>query len=367
MKRDSKLMLPMIFGPWTAFMLSYALAFIARSAPNTKPFIGYILLCSAIGITFSWLAWRFVLSATVRRVKVIGVAGVLSLLLTAAVIDVVHAVIVTLSQPYFFGSGPGNFFSGVLMEFISFYFVYCMIFFFALTLELSHRDAERRERLSQAESRAHQAQAMALRLQINPHFLFNALNAVASLISARRDPEALATLHRLSGFLRIVTETSPHEFSPLSDELEMAEEYLSVEAIRFQDRLSIEIEAAPETAGVLTPNFILQPLIENAIKHGVGATEQPTAVSIRARMIDGLAEITVGNRSCDPAVRDYRPDGMGVGLRNVADRLKAIYGGAATMDSGHVDGGFQVVLRLPPSGARAGDDPAPRALAAADA
>lgn len=351
MKRDSRLMLPMIFGPWTAFMLSYAIAFIARDAPNTKPFIGYILLCSVLGIGFSWLSWRFVLIAALRRLKGVGVAAVAGLLLAAAAIDLAHSLIVTLSQPFFFHEGPKNFFSGVLMEFITFYFVYCLIFFFALTLELSHRDAERRERLSQAESRAHQAQAMALRLQINPHFLFNALNAVASLITTRRDPEALATLHRLSSFLRIVTETSPHEFSPLSDELEMAEEYLSVEAIRFQERLNIVIEAGPETAGVLTPNFILQPLIENAIKHGVGATEQPTDVSIRVRMADGLAEITVENRSDDPAVRDYRPEGMGVGLRNVADRLQAIYGGAATMDSGPTDSGFRVVLRLPPSGA----------------
>jgi two-component sensor histidine kinase len=353
-KHGSRLMLPMIGGLWTAFLLSYGVAFVVRGAPNANAFIAYILLCSTIGAAFSWLSWRFVVASAVRRLEVIGIGTVISLLLSAAAIDGVHSLIVTSSQVYFFGEGPKHFFSGVLMEFITFYFLYCLIFFFGLTMELSHRDAERRERLIQAEGRAHQAQLLALRLQINPHFLFNALNAVASLITSKRDPEALATLHRLSRFLRIVTETSPNAFSPLADELEMAEEYLSVEAIRFQERLNVIIEVDPAAAAVQTPNFILQPLIENAIKHGVGATEQVTDVSIIVRMVEGLARITVENRSDDPAVSGYRPDGLGVGLRNVSERLEALYGGAATLEAGRTDTGYRVVIQLPPSGDESG-------------
>jgi len=341
-------------GLWTAFMLAYVMAFAARGGINAGNFVRYTLFCATLGAVLNWSSWRFALAGLVRRTEAISYRTAIGLLMAAALVGTVHSVIAAAVQPWFFGSLNSSFFIAALMEFISFYFVYCLVFSLGLTMDLFRRDGLRRERLSQAESRAHEAQAMALRLQINPHFLFNALNAVASLITSKRDPEALATLHRLSRFLRIVTETSPNAFSPLADELEMAEEYLSVEAIRFQERLNVIIEVDPAAAAVQTPNFILQPLIENAIKHGVGATEQVTDVSIIVRMVEGLARITVENRSDDPAVSGYRPDGLGVGLRNVSERLEALYGGAATLEAGRTDTGYRVVIQLPPSGDESG-------------
>ncbi|MDP2764763.1 MAG: hypothetical protein Q8O54_07990, partial [Brevundimonas sp.] len=153
---------------------------------------------------------------------------------------------------------------------------------------------------------------------------------------------------KLCRFVRVVTETPPHEFSPLSSELEMAEEYLAVESVRFQDRMSVSINAPTEIADTPVPNFILQPLVENAVKHGVGRSRSHTEIEISVTAQDEGVRIVVENRSDEPGEQlGQSALGMGIGLRNVRERLIALYGGLAEFSSSPTPDGYRAVLDLP--------------------
>ena len=338
-------------GLWSVYCVAYVAAYGGDwSAESSQRFLIYVTLCSVSGLIISVVSWRLFRSFWISRATNIEWRLILGVLAAAAGVAACHALGTAFAGNWVF-LRPPPFKSAVITDFISFYFIYCMVYVLGVLTEAMRRDIERRERLALAESRAQQALLMALRLQINPHFLFNALNAVTALISTRRAEEALETVRRLGQFLRTVTETSPHDFSPLSEELEMAEEYLSIEAVRFGDRLETCFDVSPEAIQLLVPNFILQPLFENAVKHGVGATASTTVITLTARINANRLAITVENQAQDPAVAAVRPDGLGVGLRNIRERLAALYGSEATLQAEAVGSGFKVTLAIP---ARAG-------------
>jgi signal transduction histidine kinase len=192
------------------------------------------------------------------------------------------------------------------------------------------------------------AQLAALRAQINPHFLFNSLNSIAQLIHVDPD-KAEACVERLAELFRYILRRAEKEFVPLADELQMAEAYLEIERARFGDRLRVEKDVDPSSLHRLVPNFILQPLVENAVKHGLSRKMGPGTVRIGARVVDGLLDITVtddglGMRSADLAAIYQR----GVGLQNLRDRLARLYGLAHLPDIASTPGaGTRVSLRLP--------------------
>ncbi|HEX2762641.1 MAG TPA: histidine kinase [Allosphingosinicella sp.] len=225
-----------------------------------------------------------------------------------------------------------------------FFFAAWASFYIAMSSAVRLRAAERRA--SRAERDAHQAQLRALRYQVNPHFLFNTLNSLSSLVMARRETEAEAMIVNLSTFFRSSLTLDPSDDVPLSQEIEFQKLYLEIEKVRFPNRLKVEIDVPGALALANVPPLILQPLVENAINHGVARTPEPVNLLIAAREEEGRLVLTVENDRGPPAPGDA--DGMGVGLANVCERLAARYGSEAECDHGPLPGGgWRVTLALP--------------------
>jgi signal transduction histidine kinase len=208
-----------------------------------------------------------------------------------------------------------------------------------------HALRDRELRLAELQILAADAQNRMLRYQINPHFLFNTLNALSTLILDKENERAERMLLSLASFLRYSLDKNPTDKVPVVQEFETQAQYLRIEQIRFGDRMAVRQSVSPEAEGALMPSFLLQPLVENAVKHAV-------AVASNRVTIDVAAEVR-GDRLVLQVVDDgpglpSAAAGAGVGLENVRQRLKLMYGDAALTRSGSRDGGgFEVMLTLP--------------------
>ncbi len=191
-----------------------------------------------------------------------------------------------------------------------------------------------------------EAELRALRAQINPHFLFNALTTLTDLIA--RDPCRAETMTlRLARVFRYVLTHSSQHVTSLQDEIDFLRSYLYLEEARFGDRLRVSIDVAPEVSGDHIPSLILQPLVENALKHGLGPKPGPGHISILAYAGDDHVHIVVEDDGVGAKELNLG-ERRGVGLTNVAERLRTLYGDAATMRfEPRIDGGTRVTLIIP--------------------
>ena len=218
-------------------------------------------------------------------------------------------------------------------------------FYVAMSAGNQLRQAERRA--SDAERAAQSAQLRALRYQVNPHFLFNTLNSLSSLIMTKRADEAERMILSLSNFFRSTLTIDPAADVTLADEIRFQMLYLDIEKARFPNRLRVDIEIPPALRNARIPALLLQPVIENAIKYGVARARSAVTLRIRASEVDGRVKLIVEN-DAGAADRVEPEHGTGVGLANVRDRLKARFGDAAGCSYGPIEsGGFQVVLTMP--------------------
>jgi two-component system LytT family sensor kinase len=220
-------------------------------------------------------------------------------------------------------------------------------------LDALRRERENVERLSRESTLLQQvteAKLRALRSQVNPHFLFNCLNTIADLI-VKDPPRAEEMTLRLAEVFRHVLAHSSRSLTSVKDEFEFLQTYLSIEETRFRDRLRVEIDMAPETAGEQIPSLILQPLVENAVKHGLAPKPGAGHLWISARFHDERLLLQVeddgigwnGNRFENTLTKP-----QGVGLKNTAERLKTMYGNGASMEIGPREtGGSRVTLLIP--------------------
>ena len=220
--------------------------------------------------------------------------------------------------------------------------------YIALTYANKVRNAERTAAAYRSEAQS--AQLRALRYQVNPHFLFNTLNSLSTLVLRDRRDEADRMIVNLSTFFRTSLTTDPSADVPLADELELQRLYLDVEQVRFPERLAVRIDVPNELAQVRVPSMILQPIIENAIKYGVAGTTNPVTVSISATARDGMLVLKVED-DAPPAANANAGTGAGVGLSNVAQRLQTRFGGRASMHHGRRAGnGYFVEVSIPLDG-----------------
>lgn len=232
-----------------------------------------------------------------------------------------------------------------------FYNIDKMLIIFCVLVVMQHafnyyRESRERElKASQLEAQLAQAQMQALKMQLNPHFLFNTLNSVVTLI--HKDPDVAEQMTvRLSDFLRLTLESSGKQVVQLREELEFVQAYLGIEKIRFQDRLNIQLNAAPEILDIAVPNLILQPLVENAVKHGISRSSGNGEIIISAMLNSGVLKLSVKDNGTE--VNGSRDMTDGIGLSNTRARLLRMYGGDASLQlQPMMPRGVEAVITIP--------------------
>ena len=224
-----------------------------------------------------------------------------------------------------------------------------LLYWVILAIDYGVRDyresRERALRASQLETQLSEARLQALTMQLQPHFLFNALHTIGQLIRTAQPARAVQVVAGLGELLRRVLDGAATQEVPLKQELDFVRSYLDIEQIRFRDRLKVVLDPDPEALDATVPYFILQPLVENAIKHGIASRATVGRVLIGARRIDGTLHLTVrddGSGLAEPA------GARGVGLANTSARLRQLYGDQASFEVVNMaDGGVIARVVLP--------------------
>jgi sensor histidine kinase YesM len=222
-----------------------------------------------------------------------------------------------------------------------------LIRFYRLSVVRDREARDARLRNSLLENQLNLARMDALKMQINPHFLFNALNSIAALIEGRRNVEAYHTTELLGDLLRSALDKSSDRMLPLEQEIEFIRRYVDVEKIRFGSRFSFDVRVDGNCAGCHVPALIIQPLVENAIKHAVGASTGQVQITLDAR-IDGGDVLKLELCDDGPGLPEPGSENTGYGLTNVRERLALLFGDDATLElRNRPNGGVSVDLRLP--------------------
>jgi len=220
--------------------------------------------------------------------------------------------------------------------------LYCLVLGGAMAFEFYERYRERALQAAQLEISLADARLHALELQIQPHFLFNTLNAISGLVRGKRNDEAITMMAGLSEILRYTLDHAGDQHVSLEKELGIMRRYLEIQRARFPDRMSFTIEASPDAGRGAVPVLLLQPLAENAVRHGIERSASAGVVSVRAFRSYGQLCIemfnsgTIGNRS-----------DSGIGLRNTIDRLRHLYGDAGRFELANVNGGVLATVTVP--------------------
>ncbi len=221
---------------------------------------------------------------------------------------------------------------------------WCALYLALLTGEKA-RLAERREQ--QFRSAAKAAELKSLRYQVNPHFLFNTLNSLSALVLTGKTQAAEQMIHMISTFYRRSLADDPTADVPLREEVALQKLYLDIETLRFPLRLVAQYDIPAELEEALIPGMILQPLVENSVKHAVAPTGGQVTITLSAREEYGRLVVSVSDNGSSAASRDDIRPGFGIGLTNVRERLEARFGREASLVSGHSPTGFVTHLRLP--------------------
>jgi LytS/YehU family sensor histidine kinase len=279
----------------------------------------------------------------------------------AIAITVAHATVFTAIQIWVsqITMGPSEKYPGfavvlaqtVPARIVSGLVTYAAILAAGTALEYGRRERERQVREAQLQTQLTSARLEALKMQLRPHFLFNTLHAISVLV--HESPEsATAMVARLGDLLRLSLARNGEHEVPLARELEFVRLYLEIEQTRFQDRLRVSYDVDPAALGAAVPDMLLQPLVENAIKHGISKRAGPGRIELSAHRTDGTLELRVRDDgpgyAPSPRSSHGNGNGGGIGLSATRARLLELYGDAQRLDvSGAPGGGCQVAITLP--------------------
>ena len=217
-------------------------------------------------------------------------------------------------------------------------------------LESRERIARQETEAARMAERLTKAQLSALRQQVEPHFLFNTLNTVTGLVREGRNDTAVDVIAGLSELLRHALKTSDRQQVALEEELELLERYLEIEKVRFAERLSVVMDVPEELRAARVPSLILQPIVENAVKHGIARRVEGGTVAIGAERRNGSVRLSVYNDG-PPLPEGWQQRG-GIGLENVRERLESLYGPKGELRVENDGGGVKVTVTLPAEAAQ---------------
>jgi len=329
---------------------------------------GYFMLRVLTGVAngFTWLnvvpiavatatgySLTLLMSAAYRRLfhtrPIITWGGSMIIVIVASV---VYSSIDTWSHATFYRNGPLpegiQLLSAILLDFAllaAWSALYYGINFYILV-------EEQRDQLLRLESQASSAQLAMLRYQLNPHFLFNTLNSISTLVLLKQTDRANAMLSRLSSFLRYTLVSEPEGEVPVSKEIETLKLYLDIEKMRFEERLRTSFDVDPAAAQACIPSLLLQPLVENAIKYAVTPKEEGADIAVGVRRLGNRVHITVSDSGPGSQAGQYdggasTTSSTGVGLANTRDRLAQAYGADHRFETEAGPNGFTVTIEIP--------------------
>lgn len=351
-------------GSIIAFWSLYFLIVTARAALSDMPAQGEMivrrLFVTVAAIALTWLLYlllrRFERLST-RPLLALGFAASVPLALAYATVNWIAFYVIPIEAHLAMPGGedyaakPAH--VAILSTALEWYFFICCWAIMGVALIASARQREAERQAAAFRQAAQEAELRALRYQVNPHFLFNTLNSLSSLVMHGRAAEAEAMILNLSTFFRASLARDATENIPLADEIRLQRLYLDIEKVRFPDRLLVRLLVPDSLADALVPALILQPLVENAIKYGVSRTRRPVTVTIAASSSAGRLELWVRDDGETRPGSTPRPPGdcstgCSVGLANVAARLQAAWGEAADCIAGSpAAGGWIVRLSMP--------------------
>jgi two-component system, LytTR family, sensor kinase len=348
-----------IFGVWTVVGLFMTSQDYLRHSRGNRPVDTFkLLFLMELPFAYLWALLTPMLVGLSRRFRIergrvlrnslihVGASLLLSVITMAG--------ISTVSNYLFAAPEERNFTLARLLFSVYTYFDYYILIYW-LILMISHsfdyysRYQEGELRASQLQAQLARAELQALKMQLHPHFLFNTLHSISAL-QLKDIAAANRMIARLGDFLRLTLDNSGAQEVSLQKELEFLKCYLEIERIRFQDRLTVNMEVEPQTLDARVPNLILQPIVENAIKHGISPRAAPGRIDIRVNREDHLLRVEVedngqGINSDKAGARIIKE---GLGLANTRARLQQLYGTGYRFDLQNVDeGGLRVTLEIP--------------------
>jgi two-component sensor histidine kinase len=292
-----------------------------------------------VTLLLSWLPWALATPLVLRLgrqyppLQLRPFSTWLTHLVTCAMIGAISAgwsaCLEILLDPWARSSAPGPFthlwFGKFYSSILSFLILYSFIFAVSYTQESRERLARQQMETARLNEQLSRAQFDALRRQIEPHFLFNTLNAIAGLVREQRNDAAVNMIAGLSDLLRRALENSNRQQSQLGEEMEFLQKYLDIQKVRFAERLHLSVDVPGELFSAQVPSLILQPMVENAVKHGIAKRAQGGAIRITACRSNGMLTLSVYNDGPTlPA--DWEETHSGIGISNVRTRLQSLYG-----------------------------------------
>jgi len=344
--RETAFWVLQLFG-WSAYFIAQyvsALFYPERLGPDKQAYV-YVLLVAA----FTGCGVTSLLRYAYRRVRdrpLAQVAVITILLVYAAAL--LWRVFINGAYGVFMGddhmvAGSSRIFANALIS------TYLLMSWSGLYYGFYFYETAQRERVAtlKAMALAQEAQVKMLRYQLNPHFLFNTLNAISTLILDHDNDTANLAVTRLSAFLRHTLDQDPMKKVTLRQELEALDLYLGIEKLRFGPRLCLERDVDADALGALVPSLLLQPLVENALKYAIAPAETGGTLHIGARLIGQRLLLHVaddGPGLADPATF---ANGRGVGLRNTRERLEVLYGGRARFGGINTEPGLRADVEIP--------------------
>ena len=338
------------FAGWGGVLLLRAMSAFANG--QAASFLILILITTITGFSLSLLLSPVYRQLINRRPLVTWGATALVLLVAVSL----HTFI----DSWVFGLYRNDMETGFAQLFIGFFFLNLSLLgawsalYFAINFFLQVE--EQADRLERLEAQATSAQLAMLRYQLNPHFLFNTLNSISTLVLLKQTEPANAMLTRLSGFLRHTLLTELSGKITLAEEVETLQLYLDIERMRFEERLRTRFEIEPAAASALLPAMLLQPLVENAIKYAVTPQEEGARITVSARVLGNRLRVAVadtgpgaqGQHRPLPDPARGRTVSTGVGLPNIRNRLAQAYGEDHRFEiRTPAEGGFTVIIEVP--------------------
>ncbi len=311
------------------------------------PHVLHTLLQGAMGLSLSWPLYRILQAVgTLKSVRgtLIVVAAVAGTALVWTLLRMVTFTWMTGATGLW--ADFGGWYFGAIFIFLCWAGLHYAIHYYRLLQAEQRKVLEASARSLQAEALAKEAQLKMLRYQLNPHFLFNTLNAVGALVrlgDAGRSQEMIA---RLSRFLRYSLDSDPLALVPLESELEMLKLYLDIEITRFDERLEIHLDVGDEARAALVPSLFLQPLAENSIKYAIAPNEEGGSLSVAAHVVGETLRVEVSDTGSGMSSADLR-DGRGVGLKNTRERLATLYGDNYSLELGQRGEHLVIAIALP--------------------